>query len=114
ANLGFLLLEQKDPSGAQDAFRRSVAVTPDRARGWLGLALATLQLGGVGEADGAAARAAALDPTLGLARALRVECALRAGEPCEALRRAEGLSLADPAESAALEHLRVLARQGCP
>jgi hypothetical protein len=68
----------------------------------------------VGEADAAAARAAALDPSLGLAAALRVECAVRAGQPCEALRRAEGLVLTDPAEAAALERLVALARQGCP
>jgi tetratricopeptide (TPR) repeat protein len=114
ANLGFLLVEAKDPAGGRDAFRRAVALTPGRARSWLGLALAELQLGAVGEADAAAARAAALDPTLGLARALRVECALRAGQPCEALRRAEGLALADPAESAALKRLLAVARQGCP
>ncbi|HEX5045408.1 MAG TPA: hypothetical protein VFV75_21130 [Candidatus Polarisedimenticolaceae bacterium] len=114
ANLGFLLLEAKEAPEARDAFRRSVAVTPARARGWLGLALAELQLGALGEADAAAARAAALDPTLGLAQALRVECALRAGQPCEALRRAEGLTLADPDESAALERLLAVARKECP
>jgi len=114
ANLGFLLLQAKDPAAAGDAFRRSVAATPGRARGWLGLALAEMQRGAVGEADAAAARAAALDPSLGLAAALRVECAVRAGQPCEALRRAEGLVLTDPAEAAALERLVALAHQGCP
>jgi cytochrome c-type biogenesis protein CcmH/NrfG len=114
ANLGFLLLEAKDAPGARDAFRQAVTATPHRARAWLGLALADLQLLEIGDADAAAARAAALDPSLGLAAAIRVECALRAGQPCEALRRGEGIVLSAPEEAAALKRLLEVARQGCP
>lgn len=114
ANLGFLLLETNDAPGARDAFRQAVTATPQRARAWLGLALADLKLLEIGEADAAAARAAALDPSLGLAIAIRVECALRAGQPCEALRLGEGIVLSAPDEAAALQRLLEVAREGCP
>ncbi len=113
SNLGFLLLERGDVPAAAEAFESAVAVTPARAEAWLGLAMARLrtkELEGAGEA---ARRAAALDPGLGMARAILAECELRLGRPCEALRLAGEVALEEPAERAMLERIRASAAAAC-
>jgi tetratricopeptide (TPR) repeat protein len=112
-NLGFHLHRKGDAEGAARAFRRSVELTPNGASAWLGLALARLTVRDIAESENAAARAIAIDPELGLARAVLAECALRTGRPCDALRVAEGVVLTEPAEQATLERVRSLAREAC-
>ena len=112
-NLGFHLFRKGDLSGAQDAFSKSIELTPARATAWLGLAMTRLALGEVVGADDAAAHAVSLDPDLGLARAVRVECALKSGRACEALTMSEGILLDDEAERAMLSRLVLKAREQC-
>jgi tetratricopeptide (TPR) repeat protein len=112
-NLGFLLFERGDLTGAADAFERAVELSPGRATGWLGAALVRLRQGDVLGAEIAASRAVELDPALGLARAVRGECLLRRGRACEALEAIEGLRLDDPGQREALDRVRAAAENSC-
>lgn len=113
-NLGFHRYRKGDLPGARDAFDKSIAVAPARASAWLGLAMTELAGGDLQAADEAASRAVLLDPDLGLAAALRVECALRLGRPCDAVAMAAGIVLDDPAEASMLEKIVGRAREQCP
>jgi Flp pilus assembly protein TadD len=113
-NLGFHLYRKGDLAGARDAFAKSIELTPARATAWLGMAMVRLGGGDLVGADDAASHAEVLDPALGLARALRVECALRLGKPCEALAMADGVALDDEAERATLARVVARARALCP
>jgi tetratricopeptide (TPR) repeat protein len=52
-NLGFLLLEDGDPRGAEEQFRTAVAINPDLGNAWLQLALVRQRLGDAAGAQGA-------------------------------------------------------------
>ena len=112
-NLGWLLLARKDPNGAVEAFTKSVTITPLRADGWVGLALATMKAGNLDRAADAAQRALALDPTLELGRAALAECRVRQGRPCEAVELARRTKLDDPEEAAALSRILAAAEAAC-
>jgi tetratricopeptide (TPR) repeat protein len=113
SNLGFLLLQQGDIAAAGEAFEKAVEVSSARAEAWLGLAMVGLRSNRIEAAGEAARRAAELDPDLGIAKAIRAECELRLGRPCEALRLAENVVLDDPSERAALERIRASASAAC-
>ena len=99
--------------GAVEAFERAIALVPTRSTGWLGLAFAQLRRGRWAEALDAAERAAALDPELAIARAIRGESLWRLGRPCEAVRELDGLVLSDPEEASATRRVLAAARRDC-
>jgi Tfp pilus assembly protein PilF len=113
-NLGFLLYERGDLPGAASAFARATALTPLRALNWLGSALVKLRQRDFDGADADATRAFELDPALGLARAIRGECLLKRGRPCEALAAVDGVRIDDPAQQVSLDQLRAAAAAACP
>jgi len=113
-NLGFHLYRKGDVDGARAAFSKSIELTPARASAWLGLAMTLLAGGDVSGADQATEHAVLLDPELGLARALRVECALRLGKACEALTLSQGVVLEDEAERAMFQRVVARAKEQCP
>ncbi len=112
-NLGFHRYRTGDLAGAQDAFARATELTPARSTAWLGLALTHLAAGELAEADAAAVRARAISPDLGEAAAIRVECALKLGRPCDAVALAAGIELSEPGERAVLERMVARARALC-
>lgn len=112
-NLGYMLLRSGQGSEAREAFLRATTLVPLRGSSWLGLALAE---SGVRNPEGAleaAERAATLDPTLDLARAIRADALLKLGRPCEALQAAAGVTLESAQERAVLETVKERAREAC-
>jgi tetratricopeptide (TPR) repeat protein len=112
-NLGFVRLRKGDADGACDAFRRATELVPARSTGWLGLAFGELRRRNWTAARESSERAVALDPTLGVARAILGESLWRLGRPCEAVRELDGLSLEDPEEAAAVTRVLSAAREEC-
>ena len=112
-NLGFLLFERGDLTGAADAFARATELSPGRATGWLGAGLVKLRQGDFPGAEADATRAVELDPALALARAIQGECLLRRGQACEALAAIDGLRLDDPGQREALDRVRAVAETAC-
>ena len=97
----------------RDAFGRATTFVPLRATSWLGLALAESGVRNPEGALAAAERAATLDPTLGLARAVRADALVKLGRPCEALEAARGVALEAEQEREILRRVEDRAREGC-
>jgi len=112
-NLGFVRLEKGDPDGAREAFLKATELVPARSMGWLGLAFAELRRRSWAEAERAAERAAVIDPTLAVARAVQGECLWRQGHACAAVGVLEGLKLDSPDEAAATGRVLQAAREDC-